>query len=311
RGGHWKSGNAAPDVLDRVEYLLGSRAPSGKPLFLFVDLVDAQLPYDPPDAQRGWADPGYGGPIDGSREGYRGLATADAGHPLPAADREQALALYDGEVATLDLGLARLRELVAAHLADRPVVTVVTADHGTAFGEPPLGVYLHGRGLGPGLLRVPLIIHGVRPQGRVPARVGLIDLMPTLAQLGGAFLADDVDGRPLITRDGRLDAPPGRDFVAYRALPGEAPAAGELAVLRDEWRASRQADGWRLLDDDSGDDLTLVHPAVLAALEEAALRWQTVAAGRRSQPSAAARSERIALPPGADADLKDMGYAGR
>ena len=38
---------------------------------------------------------------------------------------------------------------------------------------------------------------------------------------GGATLGPDIDGHVLITRDGGLNAPAGRDFIAYRALPGE------------------------------------------------------------------------------------------
>jgi len=311
RAGHWKEDIASSFVLDRVEYLLSSRAQSGKPVFLYVHLMDTHLPYDPPAAQRGWVDPAYVGPIDGSREGYRALSSADAEHPLSAADQAQAEALYDGEIARLDEGLDRLRALVAQHLKDRPVVTVVTADHGEAFGEPPLGVYMHGHGLGPELLRVPLVIHGVRPQGRVGARVGLVDLGPTLAQLGGASLGDDIDGLALITRDGQLNAPPGRDLVAYRALTGEGTAAGELAVLRDQWRALRQGREWRLVEDDNGEDMSLVHPEVVSACEEAAARWIITSRKRAEQGGAAAQGERITLPEGADEDLKALGYLGR
>jgi len=311
RSGHWKDDIASPFVLDRVEYLLSSRAKSGKPVFLYVHLMDTHLPYDPPAAQRGWVDPAYAGPIDGSREGYRSLASADAEHPLPEADRQQAIALYDGEIARLDEGLDRLRALVAEQLKDRAVVTVVTADHGEAFGEPPLGVYMHGRGLGPELLRVPLVIHGVRPEGRVGARVGLVDLGPTLAQLGGATLGDDVDGIALITREGRLNAPPGRELVAYRALPGEGPAAGELAVLRDQWRAMRQGREWRLVEDDSGEDMSLVHPEIVSTCEQAAMSWMATARARRERAGEAARAERVELPEGADEDLKALGYLGR
>jgi len=311
RSGRWKDAIASHDVLDRVEYLLGSRERTGRPVFLYVHLMDTHLPYDPPAEQRAWTDPGYAGPIDGSREGYDALCAADAAHPLPEADRRQAMALYDGEIARLDLGLERLRALVAQQLDDRPVVTVVTADQGEAFGEPPLGVCGHGRGLGPELLRVPLIIHGVRPQGRVPTRVGLIDLLPTLAQLGGATLGSDTDGIALIARDGRLNAPPGRDLLAYRALPGELPASGELAVLRDSWRAVRQGDEWRLLDDDSGEDSSLVHPELSAALEHAAARWQALAEQRIREGGERARAEPITLPAGAEQDLKAMGCPGR
>lgn len=311
RTGHWKDEIASPFVLDRVEYLLSSRGQNGKPVFLYVHLMDTHLPYDPPAELRTWCDPAYAGPIDGSREGYAALAEADAEHPVPEADRQQVQALYDGEIARLDLQLERLRTLVAEQLDDRPVVTVLTSAHGQSLGEPPLGVYGQGRGLGPEQLRVPLIMHGVRPEGRVAARVGLIDLAPTIAQLGGANLGHEVDGVALITRTGRLYAPPSRDFIAYRARPGDEPAAGELAVLRDQWRAMRVGREWRLHDDDSGNDMSLIHPDRVTSLEGVATSWRAGADARFWQGQQASAAERVALPWGADEDLKALGYTGR
>jgi arylsulfatase A-like enzyme len=178
RSGHWKDDIASPFVLDRVEYLLSSRARSGKPVFLYVHLMDTHLPYDPPSSCGAGPIRPTPGPSTAAARANRGLPAADAEHPLPAGRPRAGRGPLRREIARLDRGLERLRELVAEHLKDRPVVTVVTADHGEAFGEPPLGVYTHGRGLGPELLRVPLIMHGVRPEGRVAARVGLIDLGP-------------------------------------------------------------------------------------------------------------------------------------
>jgi arylsulfatase A-like enzyme len=335
--GRWKEAVASPSVLDRVEYLLSTRETSRRPLLLYVHLMDTHLPYDTPERLRSFGEPGYAGPIDGTSDGYRVLAGARVKSPLPAADRAQVSALYDAEIARLDEGLTRLRELVATHLPGRPVVTVVTSDHGEALGDGPDGSYGHGTGLGEQVLRVPLILHGVRPHGRTPYRVGLVDVAPTLAQLAGTDMGEAVDGRPLITRDGRLDAPAGRTYIAYLAQDGREPGSGQLAVLADALRAVREQQGWRLYDVATAEDLTLLAPDELARMRNAATDW--LAEGRRraaaaagsarardftgatdsadfaesaesAEPTAAAASAPAApvrLPPGADATFEALG----
>jgi arylsulfatase A-like enzyme len=305
--GRSKDAIASPFVLDRVEYMLSTRQKTGRPVFLYVHLMDPHLPYDPPERLRTWCDPAYDGPVDGSKAGFLPLrARKHVNDLISEADQRQVVALYDGEIARLDEGLLRLRALVAEHLADRPVVTVVTADHGEAFGEGLDGTYAHGHGLGENQLRVPLVIHGVRPNGRVPARVGLIDIAPTLAQLAGTSMGGPVDGRPLVMRDGRLDAPPGRTFIAYRALPGSEAGAGMLAVVSDTLRAERRTDDWRLYDVATNEDLTLVEPGELARLRSAATDWLATGLAR---VSASPRAEPVTLPPGAAETLDALGLA--
>ena len=307
RGGHWKQDIASPFVLDRVEYLLSTRSRE-RPLFLYVHLMDTHLPYDPPAADRGFCDPAYTGPIDGSREPYLVLRGPDVDSHLGPGDAAQVQALYDGEILQLDASLARLRALVAQWLGDRPVVQVVTADHGEAFGEGRGGFYLHGHGLQSGLLHVPLVLSGAGPAGRVPARVSLLDLSPTLLALAHVPPADG-DGLDL------RHAAPGRDLVAYRAVPPSAnepapsppvTARGELAVLRDGWRCERLPDGWRLLDDATGADVTAGHEALRDELLAAAARWD--AAGRQRAGEA---TDVLPLSPAEAAQLEQLGYVGR
>jgi arylsulfatase len=315
KSGHWKEPLASPAVMDRVEYLLSSRT-QGPPLFLYVHLMDTHEPYDPPAELRGDCDPAYAGPVDGSREGYALLR--DGGAPTEA-DARQVVALYDGEVRRTDASLARLRALVAEHLGDRPVVTVVTADHGESLGEE--GLWRHGRGLHRGLLAVPLIVDGAGVATRVGARVGLVDLAPTLLALAGEPAPADIDGLDLLAaRDvtGAPRPPSGRDLVAYHALPDRPAtlrghglgALGELAVLRDGWRAERRAEGWRLLEDVTGRDRSDEQPALLESLVEAARAWERRGRERLSQdgPAPATAPD---LSPEEREVLEQLGYTGR
>jgi arylsulfatase len=305
RRGHWKEEIAAPFVLQRVEYLLATRETDERPLFLYVHLMDPHLPYDPPERFRSWCQPDYAGPIDGATEPFRVLGGEHVDERLSPGDREQVVALYDGEIARLDEGLVSLRALIDEHLGDRPVVTVVTADHGEVFGEGRRGAYMHGVGLDPGLLRVPLVLHGAGDRGVVGERVGLIDLAPTLAALAGASWPEAIDGRDLLAGT----APAGRDLIAYRALPdGEAPGHGELAVLRDGWRAERIDGGWRLFDVQTGVDHTEQRPDLLRDLSRAANRWLE----RWEQRGATAAADReVEMPEDVEERLRTLGYLGR
>jgi len=271
RRGHWKSEIAAPFVLDRVEYLLESRIDPDRPVFLYVHLMDPHEPYDPPDELRTFGNAEYDGRIDGTSQFYSAIHGDDVASKVTPEDREQIVSLYDGEILQLDGGLARLRALAAEHLDDREVVTVITADHGEAFGEEPAGVWLHGHGMGSQLLHVPLIVHGVGRTGRVPQRVGLIDLAPTLAALGGAEPLYDVDGVDLLAGP---EPPSGRDLIAYRALPGGIQTGtGELAVLRDGFRAERTDDGWRVIDVATDEDVSAYRADLLPEMSASAARW--------------------------------------
>jgi len=75
---------------------------------------------------------------------------------------------------------------------------VVTSDHGEAFGEH--GTLEHGRVLHEEVLRVPLLIVGPPPWsgGRVVREhVGLMDVMPTYAELAGLSAPPSAVGRSL------------------------------------------------------------------------------------------------------------------
>ncbi len=232
-------------------------------------------------------------------------------------------------IAALDGELARLLAATAELLADRPLVTVVTADHGQWLGEgnPPRSGSRSG--LAPELLHVPLIIScsvsgaGGEP-GRVASRVGLIDLAPTLAGLAGAPAAADIDGVALFGEGGlpssgggpRIAAPPGRDFIAFRAGAGSGsgsdggvPGAGELALLRDGWRAERNGESLRLFEESSGDDVTAYRADLLPSMGGAVAHWFARSAQRSRLPGGLAHAgSRPDLSAEATARLEALGY---
>jgi arylsulfatase A-like enzyme len=145
--------------------------------FLFLHTYQVHFPYVPP--------PEYA-PM------FADQVPADA----PPAVRDAAD--YDREIRFTDDTLrdlfATMREL---HL-DEDTVVVLTADHGEAFGEH--GCFFHGDQLYDEVTHVPLMIWGAGiPAGvRVPQPVGLIDVMPTILDLGGVRIPAQAMGESLV-----------------------------------------------------------------------------------------------------------------
>ncbi len=123
---------------------------------------------------------------------YDGLFAA-AGPPRGVA---RSMALYDGEIRYTDTELGKLLDRVAA--ITTPTLVVVTADHGEEFLER--GNWGHTKTVYDELVRVPLIV--VPPgstEGRTVATdVGLLDVMPTLADVAGAPPVAGLEGTSLV-----------------------------------------------------------------------------------------------------------------
>ncbi len=129
----------------------------------------------------------------------------DPHHPLtpPAPyDQRHAHDLYAGEIAYADEAVGELVDALRRQgVYDRTVI-VVTADHGEGHGEHNEST--HSLLAYNSTLHVPLVIKPaaamVRPVAtgqRIAARVGLIDIMPTLLDWLGLSIPNDLQGRTL------------------------------------------------------------------------------------------------------------------
>lgn len=106
--------------------------------------------------------------------------------------------LYDAELRFMDHQVARVLEALDALGVREQTLVVVVADHGEAFGEHQF--YTHGL-LYREHLQVPLIFHGPGLEGgrTVEARVRLVDVFPTLAEMMGlGSPGAEVDGASLV-----------------------------------------------------------------------------------------------------------------
>jgi arylsulfatase A-like enzyme/Tfp pilus assembly protein PilF len=103
--------------------------------------------------------------------------------------------LYDGEIAYTDVWVGRvIEDLRRRGLLERTLV-IIASDHGEAFGEHlELG---HGIFCYEEALKVVLIFHAPKLLGEprtVKARVGLVDVMPTVLDLLGIEIPQAVQG---------------------------------------------------------------------------------------------------------------------
>ena len=134
---------------------------AGRPVFLFVNLIEPHLPYDPPS---GWRSRYHDAPVEiGAVHAFQKEWTGDAHHGvLTDTEKNEALRLYGEEIAYVDHELGALVDTLRQHGRLDTALLAVMADHGEAFGEHRReGVDLvdHHLSLYEEVLRVPLVVH--------------------------------------------------------------------------------------------------------------------------------------------------------
>jgi arylsulfatase A-like enzyme len=189
----------------------------GSPYFLWIHIIDPHIPYTPTEP---WFSQWWGE----DRPRYPSLDTAQAGwsigaavvhdHIPPREALEYSIAAWDSEIRASDAFLYRLLEL----LDDGHLAVVVTGDHGEEFFEHfAMG---HGNTLFEEVVHVPLVI-SVPGQRASVARhlVSLMDLLPTLLEVGGAPLPESLGGRSLMPIVRGEEFPMTRDIVMETGGP--------------------------------------------------------------------------------------------
>ncbi len=188
-----------------------------QPFFLWVHYYDPHVPYRPPAEDLALY-------YDGDpREARRDAPALPADLPQDGpyaflqgvADPEYPIALYRGEITSMDRELGRLlAELDRLGIRDDTIV-VFTADHGESLGEH--GLYYTHEGLyfttvrAPWLMRVPGGPSGLRV--RRPCET--IDIAPTILALLGLEVPQVMRGRPQSLDDSIPPGPPRKQYFQH------------------------------------------------------------------------------------------------
>lgn len=251
--------HVTPLALDWLDGL----APD-EPFFLFVHAYDVHGPFLPDEPWKGaFSRPAaqdealFHAPTHvaayGSIPSYIAEPAWPEGDVPPRVPVTPFVDAYDEEILALDAALGELLDgLGARGLLERSVV-IVTADHGELTGEHDF--FGHGL-LYEEVLHVPLVLRLPREHPhaggrRIPDRVQLIDLYPTLVELTGApYGADEVHGRSLVPLlRGERQAP--------------RPTLSEGGIMR---QSSIVHGGWKLIESDPRFDAKpatmLTHPGL-------------------------------------------------
>ncbi len=121
-------------------------------------------------------------------------------HPEQESFGTERADLYDGEILYVDRQVQRFFDALRARRLWDDAAIVVASDHGEGIGlETDHGFSYHGFSLFDSETRVPLMIKlPTAAPGRVPECVGVIDLAPTLLELGGVASSEDLQGTSLV-----------------------------------------------------------------------------------------------------------------
>ncbi|HEX7479270.1 MAG TPA: sulfatase [Polyangiales bacterium] len=163
------------DAIDAVDAV----RESGRPLYLFLNYMDAHSPYLPP-APFDTRFPGKQADFTNEHEERIEREVMQGKRSISAEERSHIISQYDAGLTFADSQLGRLfATLRARGLWDNTLV-IVTSDHGEAFGERD--IVGHGSALYDDQIRVPLVIRPPRgtTASRSTALASSVDLLPTV-----------------------------------------------------------------------------------------------------------------------------------
>ncbi|MFT4922074.1 MAG: arylsulfatase A-like enzyme [Haloarculaceae archaeon] len=170
-----------PAVIDRTMEFIDD---SEEPFFSFINLMDAHLPYHPPEEYVEEFAPG----VDSTEVCQNSKAYNCGARDIGDEEWDDIRGLYDAEVRHIDDQLGRLFEWLREEGLWEETMVVVVADHGELHGEHDL--YGHEFCIYDQLVNVPLLVkHPDLEPGRDDGIVELLDLYHTVLD------ATDAEGR--------------------------------------------------------------------------------------------------------------------
>ncbi|MBI4261405.1 MAG: sulfatase [Actinobacteria bacterium] len=203
RGGRSRDASSTNRVVEREL----SQAPEDRPLFLFVNHVDAHLRYWAPRPWRFRFLPPWATPEDAERLDQSMIRHLSGTGGLDLRDLDVLRTMYHGELRFLDERLEEIVQMLRLTGRWERTVLAVVGDHGENVGDH--GLLGHFYSLHQTVLWVPLVLRiPGGPSGRMPHLVQNMDLFPTLLRLGGAQVPGPIEAEhlPMEPEGGRVYA---------------------------------------------------------------------------------------------------------
>jgi arylsulfatase A-like enzyme len=211
-----------PAVIDRTQEFV-SNSQSAEGWFAFINLMDAHLPYHPPEEFSREFAPG----VDSTEVCQNSKEYNSGARDISDDEWADIRRLYDAEIAHIDAQLTRLFDFLKREGEWDDTMVVVCADHGELHGEHDL--YGHEFCLYDPLVNVPLIVdHPALDRERRTDQVELVDLYHTVLD------ALNVEGgTPASAGEVAIERDPTRSLLSasYRQFGGvDDPDPGQAAA---------------------------------------------------------------------------------
>ena len=166
-----------PAVIDQTQEFISD---SDGPFYSFINLMDAHLPYHPPEEYVEQFAPG----VDSTEVCQNSKAYNCGARDIDDEEWADITGLYDAEIRHMDDQLGRLFDWLKAEGLWDETMVVVCADHGELHGEHDL--YGHEFNIYDQLVNVPLLVkHPAVEPGRDEGVVELLDLYHTVLDATG------------------------------------------------------------------------------------------------------------------------------
>ncbi|NHN43620.1 sulfatase-like hydrolase/transferase [Halorubellus sp. JP-L1] len=169
-----------PEVIDKSKQFIAAAERDGENWFQFVNLMDAHLPYHPPQEYADEFAPG----VDSTAVCQNSKEYNSGARDIDADEFDDLQGLYDAEIRHMDAQLDRLFSWMREEGVWEDTMVVVCADHGELFGEHDL--YGHEFCIYDPLVNVPCMVkHPDVDAERHDEQFEMLDLYHTVLDHAG------------------------------------------------------------------------------------------------------------------------------